>query len=53
MHKVFFLTSGLFVSSSLSYDTFGTKQVGHNELGIMRGGRIWASSKTPCAIWDV
>ena len=49
MHKVFFFTSGIFVSLSLSYDAFGTKRFGHNELGIMRclGVTSCPPSRTP------
>ena len=48
-HDLFF-TSDIFLSPSLGYDAFGTKRFGRNEMGTMRGGLLWVSTKTPCSI---
>ena len=50
MRMIFFFTSDIFLSPSLGYDAFGTKRFGRNEMGTMRGGLLWVSTKTPCSI---
>ena len=50
MRMIFFFPSDIFLSPSLGYDAFGTKRFGRNEMGTMRGGLLWVSTKTPCSI---